>query len=761
MTILEDRPLVAPADEPGGPTGSGPPASSGRATDAERPEDGPGVVVRAPMVAASSALSCLGAAWLVTRLFRGPLPLVVAVVAIGIGSGLVYLSTRVRQASALQYAAMPVALCLGAVLATSSAGSGTSLPSLVADTFRGGGLLEPPIPFGPGWRFLLVVLFAFLSAGSCSVANALARPKLAVAGPLPIALGAALLQPKGSEIVSSIVAIVFLVASLAVAYGAVLAGDGVVGGGFEVRRLLRGAALLVGVIVGLVALSQTSFLFPETKSDEVIPPMKPPTPPPMPDHELFTVRSDRTGPWRVGVLDVYQDNAFLLPSVDPKRVVKVPPTGELARPPGATYSAEITVMDVKGQTLVSPANPVSVRGLGSRMQLDPRTQLIKLVDTSIPRGTRYTIEAAASPEAKMLADSPEPVPAIRDAFTAMPPPPPGVAELLTAADGLATNRFDRLQYVRQALYGNVVAAGGGTPIDVPPARVDDMIKGGEATPYEISAAEVMLARWAGIPARLGFGFYGGDVKDGVVSFRPRHGAAWLEAYFEGQGWIPIIGTPPKAKPSISDKEKKDDPNVVPTDELAISVYVPVERQDLRLLFEIVRFYLVRIGPVLLALAALVIGYPAGLKVVRTGRRRRWAAARGHLPRIVVAYAQVRDRAYDLNIGDSSHTPLEFVADVAEDDEHDELAWLVTRASWGDIGRDLRLDDVEEAERMARSVLRRLDREQTGLNRLLGWTSRASLRDPWTDEIPNTWVARTWTWRPRFPRPVTRSRRVEA
>jgi hypothetical protein len=50
--------------------------------------------------------------------------------------------------------------------------------------------------------------------------------------------------------------------------------------------------------------------------------------------------------------------------------------------------------------------------------------------------------------------------------------------------------------------------------------------------------------------------------------------------------------------------------------------------------------------------------------------------------------------------------------------------------------------VEAAERMARSVLRRIDRGQTGTNRLLAWTSRASLRDPWTREVPNAWPQRS-------------------
>ena len=37
----------------------------------------------------------------------------------------------------------------------------------------------------------------------------------------------------------------------------------------------------------------------------------------------------------------------------------------------------------------------------------------------------------------------------------------------------------------------------------PVAKVDDMLNGGEATPYQITAAEALLARWAGVPSRPG------------------------------------------------------------------------------------------------------------------------------------------------------------------------------------------------------------------------------------------------------------------
>jgi hypothetical protein len=241
-----------------------------------------------------------------------------------------------------------------------------------------------------------------------------------------------------------------------------------------------------------------------------------------------------------------------------------------------------------------------------------------------------------------------------------------------------------------------------------------------------------------VPARIGFGFSGGETAKGVTSFRPRDGAAWLEAYFNGYGFVPIVGTPPRAKASISPETKKKDKQVVATDELALTIYVPVRRHDIRALFEIVRYWLLVIAPIVLAGVTLIVTAPGLVKELRSRRRRRWASARSPSARIAVAYAEMRDRAFDLNVGNVRDTPLEFVNAVDQDDEHEELAWLVTRALWGDLARDLQLEDVEAAEDMAASVRRRLTREQSTTNRALAWVSRASLRNPYSLEMPNLW-----------------------
>lgn len=709
--------------------------------DEPAPGDTDDVAPPSYSLALAAFLGTLAGVWMITRLFfDSTLAFAFGGVGAAVGVGLVVVSFRLRRPGPVQYLVLPAALALGAFLATTGGARDGSLPNLVADAIRDGGLSQPPIPFEPGWRFLLAVLPALTGACALALAGALRRPKLVAAVPLPLVLGGALLQPPGSEVVASSVAIVLLVASLALAYGVNLAADGDLGARYEIRRLARAGVLLAAILGGLIALAQTDLLFPATDTDQVVPPQKPPAPPPERDRVLFTVESDLDGPWRVGVLDVYKDDALLLPSLDPARLVDVPSSGEVAAADGAkTYVTRFTAVDVRGQTLPAPPNPVSLKDVDGKAQFDPRTQVFKLAKRAVPAGLTYTVVAAKAPDGKTLAASPPPRPAIAEEFLDAPPRPPEIDALLAGAP--TDNAFDRLQYVRQQLYANVVAAGEGTPGDVPPLRIVDMLSGGEANPYEIVAAEVVLARWAGVPSRLGFGFFGGEETGtpGVRELRPRNGAAFLEVYFEGHGWVPIVGTPPRAKASLSDAEKNKDPRVVPTDELGLIVYVPVELRTIQQLYEVVRYAATIVVPILLAIISLLAGYPALLKLLRTARRRRWAAAGGGRHRIAVAYAELRDRARDLNIGDPAATPLELLAAIADDEEHAELAWLVTRALWGDLRRDLRIEDVEAAESMARSVTRRLQREQTALNRLLAAIARTSLRSPWSSEIPNVWL----------------------
>jgi hypothetical protein len=384
------------------------------------------------------------------------------------------------------------------------------------------------------------------------------------------------------------------------------------------------------------------------------------------------------------------------------------------------------------------------------VKIDPRVQTLRLPKGRVASGTTYRITATVPPSATELISAPPPSAAMHE-FLKAPVPPEDVVTLLGKAP--RANLFDRLQFVRDALYRKVVAAGGGKPVDVPPQRVVAMLGGADASPFEITAAEVLLARWAGVPARIGYGYYGGQqlgsAKDQVFEIRPKHGATWLEAWFDGYGWVPLVGVPNKAKASLN-QEQQDRPDVHPSEQVALAAYVPVRVSSVRLLFELVRYWLVRAGGLLLLVGLLWWASAGVVKQVRRAVRARWARRQGPLAEVLVAYGELRDRANDLNIGNPYDSPIEFLALIEPDAEHAELAWLVTRALWGDLQRGVLPEDARLAREMARSVEKRLAQAQPGVTRTIAFGSRTSLRAPYTTDIPNLWPARLMRGRLRRP-----------
>ena len=228
---------------------------------------------------AGAALTCLSAllstaafGWIAGSIFTGALGRLTGLAGATLGVAVVALSTRSRRPSFVQYAGAMTAVVIGALLVLPDVSGGASLPSLVVEAVRGGGLGMPPVAFDPGWRFLLFVACALLGEAAAGLALGLDRPRVAAAVALPLVIGAALLQPPGNEVVGTLVALLLLVGSLTVSLGADLAGDGS-GAGFELRRLARGAVALVVLGAVLAGTAQVGFLFPKASSEQVIPPM--------------------------------------------------------------------------------------------------------------------------------------------------------------------------------------------------------------------------------------------------------------------------------------------------------------------------------------------------------------------------------------------------------------------------------------------------------------------------------------------------------
>ncbi len=162
MTMLSDRPPAAGGIDPVLTD----PDTGATSVDDETADRPVGIMLTCAAVLLSSA----AAAWMLAGIFQGVLPKVMALAAAAAGPGLVAASYRTRRPAVVQYLALPLALAAGAaVVVPATTGGSANLPSLVVEAVRGGGLSQPPVPFEPGWRFLLVVLVSLLGVGAAAL----------------------------------------------------------------------------------------------------------------------------------------------------------------------------------------------------------------------------------------------------------------------------------------------------------------------------------------------------------------------------------------------------------------------------------------------------------------------------------------------------------------------------------------------------------------------------------------------------------------
>jgi hypothetical protein len=368
--------------------------------------------------------------------------------------------------------------------------------------------------------------------------------------------------------------------------------------------------------------------------------------------------------------------------------------------------------------------------------VNSRTQVLRFATGRVPAGFSYTMHVMPYATDQELHDA---VPGSSSdvlPFLEIGPPPPYVQQLLQQAP--VAPAFARESFLRNKLIDTVTAKGAGVPVDVPPSKVDDMLNGSKkGSPYEIIAAEAMLARWAGVPARVGFGFDGLNAETtGVLSVRPRNASQWLEVNYDGFGWVPIVTTPKKAENNLDNKDSRRNPSVLPSDNVAVEIYVPYEIVDAKQLYQKVRAQVVLYLPIVLGLLLVYLVWPAVTKARRRAKRRRWAESLGPSAQVAVEYGELRDLAYDLNVGDRWASPLEYLGQVRPDSEHTELAWLVSRAVFGDLIEAAGDREVRVAEELSASMRRRMLLAQPVQSRLLARVSRASLLEPYEPAMPN-------------------------
>jgi hypothetical protein len=703
-----------------------------------QPEETPAPDLR---VAIAVAFPVIAAAVMVGGIFTGASSRVYAAIAGLIGIALALVATRVKRPLISYLIIIGGLFAIGLLMVIPSGlGNVTSAGRLARDAARSGGIVRPPVRLDPGWQAIIGWLMGVVGFAAAWVAVAVDRPPIALLVPMPIAAIAGISVPKTAQIGSGIVVLVLFALGLGV-LSSVPSGDAEGERppiGYEIRRAMRAVPLLVIITVALYALAQADILFPRPLIDPTQQPQKPKTVSlsDVKDRVLFEVESVATGPWRIGSLDVYDGRDWRLPPFGENRLKDVPRDGIVDNDLAPGIRATFTIAGLGGAVLPALPNTVGVVAEGPKLAYDARNGNLRLAQGQVQAGLRYTAVAATLPSEDDLRADNHTIPATIRRFTRIAAPPAALSSLLDEAKTKG-NDWDEFNFLRNHVLDDVTAVGPGRPVSVTPDRVADMLTGSkEGSPFEIVAAQAMLARWAGLPSRIGYGFDGGDAIGGRLQVRPGNGASFVEVYFPNYKWLPIIGVPKKAKPTVGNKtgQQRQDPSIVPSDDVAIELFMPVITPPPSVFTkQLQRGVFIAVPIIALIILAYVL-YPALRKSLVRGRRRSAAAEFGPRAELALAYAEWRDAATDFGYRYTSDTPIMFLDRFVDDAAHTELAWLVTRALWGDLQDRITPDVALAVDELSRSLRRRLAAAHPATVRFVSFVSRLSLRDPYAPDL---------------------------
>jgi transglutaminase superfamily protein len=679
------------------------------------------------------ALNTIAAAVMVGGVFLGVSPRIYAGLGGLFGIALAIAVMRVRNPVATLVAAAAGLFVVGLVVLLPFGVSHLfTLRHDVQQAIAQARLLRPPLDFSAGWAAMTAWVMACIGFGCAWLAIGVRKGALAALIPLAVAAFATISVPGDAQIASGIAVVVLFGASLGAISGSRGESQPGLPRAYEIRRALRSLPVVAGVAAALIGATYTGFLFPHPLYDPSQAPQKP-HPESLtsaPDRDLFDVSNTTvTGPWVVGHLDIYDGQNWLLPPYAKSELIPVQKTGIVDGSMPAGAKATFTVRGLTGAVLPGLPDMIGVIAEGPKLAYDFRNGNIRLVEGSINPGFSYTVVAAGPVDVNKLAalgTKPD-FPGAYKQFAEIPSPPPAVKDLIKQAP--KDSLWAEYDFLRNWVLQNVTAAGSGVPVPIAPDRVQQIVQQRQATPYEIVAVQAMLARWIGLPSRIGYGFDGGTNVNGHLEIHPRNGTSFPEVYFPGYEWVPVIGTPAHAKSNLAGN-KQANSAITPSQEIGVPLYVPYLIPQSVPLYQQLQPVAVSIVLAALVILALYLLIPLVAKFLRLQRRRRLAARRGLRAELELAYIEWRDHATDFGYEHGSDTPLMFTDRFTPDDQHTEFAWLVTRALWGDLQGDITPDLVVTAKEYSRRLKSRLSQAHPITLRVVALFSRLSLQHPY-------------------------------
>lgn len=684
------------------------------------------------------ALSTISAAMMVGGVFLGASPRVDAAFAGLLGVLLAVGVSRMRRPASI-YIVMVGGLFVVGLLAMLPYGPQHlgSLRTEITQAVSSGKVLRPPTEYSPAWAAIVGWVMGLVAFAATWTATVVRKPSFAVLVPLPLTAIAGISLPSADQVPTGIAAVAILGVALGVLASSQLsASEGGLPLRYELRRGAKGLALMAVVTAALAGAAQSDLLFPHPAYDPTHHPEKPHTSSlsSVPDTVLFEVSNTHvSGPWVLGVLDEYDGQDWRLPAFADTQLQSIPTDGIVDTNLQAGAKATFTVRNLTGAVLPGMPNTVAIEATGPVLKYDKRTGTIRLFEGQFQNGFSYEVAAAALNSVdslKALGNDLE-IPDSVQRFEAVPVPPDAVKKLLDKAP--KGSKFEEFDWVRHWVLDNVVADGPGVPVSIPPSRVQEILTQKTGSPYEIVATQALLARWMGLPSRIGYGFDGGKQDGDHLEVHPSNGAAFPEVYFPGHGWLPVMGTPTHAKAHQGKNLSQTNINVLPSDNIGVDLYIPEITPTSPPFTDTLKAIALVIVAVLLLALIVFLTVPVVAKLLRRQRRRAEAERRGPRAQIALAYSDWRDHAADFGYAFPGDTPLMFAERFVDDEEHRQFAWLVTRALWGDLGTDLTPELALEAQTFSGSLRRRLSQARPITVRAVALFSWRSLRRPYDAE----------------------------
>jgi transglutaminase-like putative cysteine protease len=234
------------------------------------------------------------------------------------------------------------------------------------------------------------------------------------------------------------------------------------------------------------------------------------------------------------------------------------------------YHAQVEVNDGLQQTMLPIySNTIRAGDLGGGWSFDPNQQVI-FSNRQTTKGKKYNFDYVRASYTEAELRTAEPLSkdnALRTQYTNTPPDTE-VDALVTKLVKGKTTEYDKMR----ALYDYFSKDNGFSySLSTEPAgsssQIAAFLKNKVGYCQQYAAALAWMARVAGIPARVAFGFTRGAQDGGSWIITNRNAHAWTEVYLQGFGWIPFDATPASSVAGSTRSEwapDSDAPTPLPT-----------------------------------------------------------------------------------------------------------------------------------------------------------------------------------------------------